>query len=167
MSYSYSCPTIDATLQRNIGTGFYNINGYYAAWFLSGKQPTITHDVLYYFYRREPSNARVTAQARQDYVTGDAAENNIELLAFLTGPGQLRITIGTKSYTHDATAGGMVSFKVPLQPGIPVFTLSRNGAQVLTFHGDVQIYGAGGLPSGVADMTYWSGSAARSGICSL
>jgi hypothetical protein len=159
-------PYTDATLQRNIGTGFYNLSGYYAAWFLTGKQPAITHDVLYYFYRREPTNARVTAQARQDYVTGGAAENNIELLAFLTGPAQLKITIGTKTYTQNAAAG-MASFKVPLQPGVPVFTLTRNGAQVFSFKGGVQIYGAGGLPSGVADMTYWSGSAARSGICSL
>jgi hypothetical protein len=61
----------------------------------------------------------------------------------------------------------MVSFKVPSQPGVPLFTLSRNGADVFSFEGGVQIYGASGLPSGVADMTYWSGSAARSGICAL
>jgi hypothetical protein len=163
---SQVAPYTDSTLQRTIGTGFYNLSGYYAAWFLTGKQPAITHDVLYYFYRREPSNARVTAQARQDYATGGAAENNIELLAFLTAPGQLKVTIGGKTYTQNAAAG-MVSFKVPLQPGVPLFTLSRNGAQVFSFQGGVQAYGVGGIPSGVADMTYWSGSAARSGVCSM
>jgi hypothetical protein len=38
---------------------------------------------------------------------------------------------------------------------------------VFSFNGGVQIYGAGGIPSGVEDMTYWSGSGAKSGICSL
>jgi hypothetical protein len=163
---SQVAPYTDATLQRNIGTGYYDLSGYYAAWFLTGKAPAITHDVLYYFYRREPTTAKVTAQSQPDYVTGGAAENDIELLAFLTAPGELKITIGGKTYTHNAGAG-MVSFKVPSQPGVPLFTLSRNGADVFSFQGGVQIYGTGGLPSGVADMTYWSGSAARSGICSL
>jgi hypothetical protein len=163
---SQIAPYTDATLQRSIGTGYYDLSGYYAAWFLTGKQPTITHDVLYYFYRREPTTAKAPAQSQPDEVTAGAAENDIELLAFLTSPGQLKITIGGKTYTH-AAAAGMVSFKVPTQPGIPLFTLSRNGADVYSFKGGVQIYGAGGIPSGVADMTYWSGSAARSGVCSL
>jgi len=94
------------------------------------------------------------------------AENDIELLAFLTAPGELKITVGGKTYTKNAAAG-MVSFKVPALPGIPLFTLSRNGADVFSFKGGVQIYGESGLPSGVIDMTYWSGSAAKSGICSL
>jgi hypothetical protein len=159
-------PYTDTTLQRSIGTGFYDLSGYYATWFMTGKEPVITHDVLYYFYRREPSTAKVTAQSQPDYVTGGAAENDIELLGFLTAPGELKITIGGKTYTQNAPAG-IVSFKVPLQPGTPLFALSRNGADVFSFEGGVQIYGTGGLPSGVADMTYWSGSAARSGICSL
>jgi hypothetical protein len=164
---SQIAPYTDATLQRNIGTGYYDLNGYYAAWFLAGQEPAITHDVLYYFYRREPTTAKAPAQGQPYYVTGGAAENEIELLAFLTAPGQLKITIGGKTYTHDAAAAGMVSFKVPSQPGVPRFTLSRNGADVFSFEGGVQIYGTNGLPSGVADMTYWSGSASRSGICSL
>jgi hypothetical protein len=160
-------PYTDATLKRSIGTGYYDLNGFYAAWFLSGQEPAITHDVLYYFYRREPTNAAASAQGQPEHLAGsDAAENDIELLAFLTAPGELKITIGGKTYTQNAGAGG-VSFKVPSQPGIPLFTLSRNGVQVFSFQGGVQIYGAGGLPSGVADLTYWSGSAAKSGICSL
>ena len=56
-------PYTDATLRRDIGTGFYNLNAFYATWFLLGKQPAITHDVLYYFYRREPTNAAGPAQS--------------------------------------------------------------------------------------------------------
>jgi hypothetical protein len=160
-------PYTDITLQRTIGTGYYDLSGYYAAWYLTGKVPAITHDVLYYFYRREPTTAKAPAQSQPDYAVGGAAENDIEVLGFLTAPGQLKITIGGKTYTHDATAAGMVSFKVPSQAGVPLFALSRNGADVFSFEGGVQIYGEGGIPSGVADMTYWSGSAAKSGICSL
>ena len=101
-----------------------------------------------------------------DTAAGTPAEDNIELVAFLTAPGELKITIGGHTYTQSALAG-TTSFKVPLQPGIPLFTLSRTGADVFSFNGGVQIYGAGGLPSQVQDLTYWSGSAAKSGICAL
>jgi len=159
-------PYTDATLNRRIGTGFYNLSGYYAAWFLTGHQPQITHDVLYYFYRREPSNAAANAQAQGDAVRSSTASDHIELLAFLTAPGVLKIEINGQTYTEDAPAG-VVSYTIPTQPGTPVFTLSRSGADVFSFASDVQIYGESGLPSGVMDLTYWSGSAAASGLCSL
>jgi Glycosyl hydrolase family 71 len=159
-------PYTDVTLNRSIGTGYYDLAGYYTAWFMTGNQPPITHDVLYYFYRREPTNAAGVGQIQADAVKSGDAENDIELLAFLTAPGTLKITIGGKTYTQNASAG-IVSFKVPTQAGIPLFTLSRNGADVFSFSGGVQIYGTGGIPSGVLDMTYWSGSASKLGICAL
>jgi Glycosyl hydrolase family 71 len=160
-------PYTDATLRTDIGTGFYDLTGYYAAWFLLGMQPPITHDVLYYFYRREPTNAASPAQSVANKLVGNAAaENNIELVAFLTAPATLKITIGGQSFTQEAAAG-ISSFKVPSAPGNPQFTLSRNGADVFSFQGPVQIYGTSGLPSGVIDMTYWSGSASKSGVCAL
>ena len=58
-------PYTDATLRTDIGTGYYDLNGYYAAWFLTGQQPQITHDVLYYFYRREPTTAPARRKARR------------------------------------------------------------------------------------------------------
>jgi len=159
-------PVTDATLNRSIGTGYYNLTGYYASWFLTGQQPPITHDVLYYFYRRETTTAAGPAQSQLDTIATGAAQNEIELLAFLTSPGVLKISIGGKTYTQNAPAG-MVSFSVPSQAGTPVFTLSRSGADVFSFQAGVQIYGAGGLPSGVQDLTYWSGSASKTGTCSL
>ncbi len=160
-------PYTDATLRTDIGTGFYNLTGYYAAWFLTGVQPPITHDVLYYFYRREPSNAASPAQSTPNKLTGNApAENNIELVSFLTAPATIAITIGGQSFRQDAAAG-ISSFKVPIAAGNPQFSLSRSGAEVFSFQGPVQIYGTSGLPSGIIDMTYWSGSASKSGICAL
>jgi hypothetical protein len=161
-------PYTDATLRTDIGTGYYDLNGYYAAWFLTGQQPQITHDVLYYFYRREPTSAPGPAQSQKEAIASGTGtpENDIELVAFLTAPGVLKITIGGNTYTQNASAG-VVSFKVPSQPGTPLFTLSRNGSDVFSFTGGVYIYGSGGLPSGVQDLTYWSGSAAKSGMCAL
>jgi hypothetical protein len=159
-------PTTDATLQRTIGTGFYNLTGYYASWFLNGEQPKITHDVLYYFYRREATTAASPAQKDKVTLVTGTAENNIELLAFLTSPGVLKITVGGKTYTQNAAAG-VVSFKVPSQAGTPLFTLSRSGADVFSFHGGVPIYGSAGLPSGIQDLTYWNGSASKTGVCAL
>jgi len=160
-------PYTDATLRTDIGTGFYNLTGYYATWFLVGAQPPITHDVLYYFYRREPTNAASPAQSVANKLTGGAAaEDNIELVSFLAAPATLRITIGGRSFSQEAAAG-ISSFKVPSAPGSPQFALSRNGAEIFSFQGPVQIYGASGLPSGVIDMTYWSGSASKSGVCAL
>jgi glycosyl hydrolase family 71 len=159
-------PYTDATLRTDIGTGFYNLNAFYASWFLSGKQPTISHDVLYYFYRREFSNAASAAQSAPNKIVNSAPEDNIELLAFLTAPGELKITIGGHSFTQSAPAG-ITSFKVPSAPGTPAFSLSRGGAPLVSFQGPIQIFGAAGLPSGVIDMTYWSGSASSSGVCTL
>jgi Glycosyl hydrolase family 71 len=159
-------PGTDTSLRRSIGTGYYNLAGYYASWFLTGQQPQITHDVLYYFYRREATSAAGPAQSQLDGIATGAAQNDIELLAFLTSPGVLKITIGGKTYTQNAAAG-VVSFSVPSQAGTPVFTLSRSGADVFSFQGGITIYGAGGLPSGVQDLTYWNGSASKTGVCSL
>lgn len=159
-------PYTDATLRRDIGTGFYNLNAFYSTWFLTGKQPTISHDVLYYFYRREVSSAASAAQSAPNKIMNSAPEDNIELLAFLTAPGELKITIAGQSVTQNAPAG-ITSFKVPSSPGVPVFSLSRAGTPVISFQGPIQIFGPGGLPSGVIDMTYWSGSAATSGVCAL
>jgi Glycosyl hydrolase family 71 len=160
-------PYTDATLRTDIATGFYDLTGYYAAWFSSGNQPAITHDVLYYFYRREPSNAASPAQSAPNKIMGGgSAEDNIELVSFLTAPATVKITIGGRTFTQDEPAG-ISSFKVPTAAGTPQFTLSRNGTDAFSFPGTVQIYGPSGLPSGVIDMTYWSGSASQAGICAL
>jgi Glycosyl hydrolase family 71 len=159
-------PATDTTLNRTIGTGFYNLTGYYAAWFVTGHEPQITHDVLYWFYRREPTAAKQTAQAKSDHIYSGTADDQIEVIAFLTSPGTLKVTFGGHTYTENAKAG-MVSFKVPTGAGTPNFTLSRNGSEVFSFNGGIQIYGPSGLPSGTQDLTYWSGSASKTGICSL
>jgi hypothetical protein len=160
-------PATDTTLNRSIGTGFYDLTAYYAAWFLTGTQPAITHDVLYYFYRREPTGAAASRQSEGDKMAiAGAIDDNIELVAFLTAPGVISITIGGHTYSENAPAG-VTSFTIASEAGTPVFSLSRNETPVFSFQGGIQIYGHSGLPNGTLDLTYWSGSASQSGICSL
>ena len=137
-------PYTDATSRTDIGTGFYDLNAFYATWFLTGKQPPITHDVLYYFYRREPTDAAAPAQSAPNKIVNSSPEDNIEVLAFLTAPGELKITIGGQTSVQNAPAG-MTSFKVHTAPGTPVFSLARGGAEVFSFRGPIQIFGRGGL----------------------
>jgi len=122
--------------------------------------------VLYYFYRREPTGAASPAQSKPNKIVNSSPEDNIELLAFLTAPGELKITIGGHSEIQNAPAG-ITSFKVRMAPGTPTFSLSRSGAEVFSFPGPIQIFGPAGIPSGVIDMTYWGGSASRRGACTL
>jgi len=159
-------PYTDATLRTDIGTGFYDLNAFYATWFLTGNQPPITHDVLYFFYRREPTDAAGPAQSAPNKIINSTPENDIELLAFLTAPGELKITIDGHTSAQQAPAG-ITSFKVHTAPGTPVFALERGGSEVISFQGPIQIFGSGGLPTGVIDMTYWSGSASKAGVCAL
>lgn len=164
---SANSPYTDTSLKRTIGTGYYNLNGYYAAWFLTGQVPKIDHDVLYWFYRKEPTNAAAPGQKQvSKIVPGGTPEDTIEVLTFLVAPGQLKITIDGHTTLHDVAAG-LRSIKIPTAPGVPTFALVRNNAEVFSFQGGVQIYGKAGLPSGTMDMTYYSGSASSSGVCSL
>jgi len=153
-------------LSGSSGTGFFNLTGYYAAWFHKGSPPPITHDVLYYFYRKHPINADAP-QAKKK--TRPAFKNIrgvdlIEVVGFLTAPGKLSVTIGKQQYSKEVEAG-VQSFEVPLTPGVPVFSLERGGKPVLFFKGTTKIYGQEGLSNGFADFTYWSGSASSSGTC--
>ena len=159
-------PYTDATLARDIGTGYYDLNGYYASWFLTGHEPVITHDVLYYFYRREAADAAAPAQSLPLRLANGRSDDEIELLAFLTAPGMLEISVAGQRFTQAAPAG-VTSFKIPSRAGVPEFSLSRNGHPVFSFPGGVEIQGGGGIPSGVLDMTYWSGSADANGRCTL
>jgi Glycosyl hydrolase family 71 len=153
-------------LDGTSGNGYYNLTGYYTSWYASKVQPVIDHDVLYYFYRKEPTTAVAPSQTSLAKLSFGTATNEIELLAFLTAPGTLTVTIDGKTYSQSAPAG-MTSFMVPTAPGIPKFSLVRNGAPVISFQSGPQIYGAGGLPTGIQDLTYWSGSASVSGVCSI
>jgi Glycosyl hydrolase family 71 len=146
-------PYTDATLAPAMGTGFYDLNAYYATWFVTGMQPALTQDVLYWFHRRMRSTVAHPNQPNSFTAVGPAEESTIELLAFLTLPGIVAI-----NNVLGAAPAGITSFRQPTVPGNPQFKLMRNGSNVKTATSPVTIYGPAGAPSGLLDLTYWSGS---------
>lgn len=162
-------PATDATLAGDLGTGFYSLNGYYAAWFLTGAPPAITHDALYFFHRREPVGAPATAQAQPTTAVlagGGPGVDRLEVLPMLTAPATVVVTLGPRTERWDAGAG-LSSHWLELAPGTPHFSLERGGETVLAFPGPIEIAGDAGLPSHTLDLTYWSGSGSAAGRCTL
>ncbi|MET4096015.1 endo-1,3-alpha-glucanase family glycosylhydrolase [Arthrobacter sp. UYCu712] len=122
------------------GYAVLDMAAYYISWFKSGVKPTITQDALYWSHRSQTTNApysklpigRNGEPMPMSIPNGDAAKNEVELVAVLKSPGRLTITQGSNVKTMDAPAG-LTSFKVPLVAGItPSFKLARSGATVQT-----------------------------------
>lgn len=120
------------------GYAFYELSGYYGAWFKTGTQPPIVRDTLYYFHRANSMDPAVAPpdleQQREVYepVNGPAVPvDEIELVGFLTAPGTLVIDVGGVRHEHSVDAG-IQTFRVPLVEGTPVFSLERDGATVVT-----------------------------------
>ncbi|MFF2031890.1 endo-1,3-alpha-glucanase family glycosylhydrolase [Arthrobacter sp. NPDC058192] len=122
------------------GYAVMDMAAYYISWFKSGVKPTVTQDALYWNHRSQTTNApysktplgRNGKPAPMFIPNGDAAKNEVELVAVLKTPGRLTITQGSNVKTMDAPAG-LTSFKVPLVAGTtPSFKLSRSGTTVQT-----------------------------------
>jgi hypothetical protein len=147
-------PCTDVTLTPGIGDGFYKLLAYYNTWFVTGIQPLITKDVAYWCYKSMLSTAAHPNQPLPIKIVPPGIESaNIELLAFLTAPATLVIN-GIATLAQP----GITSFTQPMVPGFPTFRVQRDGSDVFEFQGPVQIFGPGGQPSGVTDLTYSSGS---------
>ncbi len=158
-------PCTDATGNPSIGNGYYDQTAFYATWFATGTEPEIVRDVLYFTYRRANSKVAHPKQTNPFVVVGTPPEeDNVEIYAFLTDPGILQISIGGLAHSSAVLPAGRQVFKCPCAPGIPRFTLRRNGSNVFAVDGPAQIYGPTGLPSGILDMTYLNGSVSAAGI---
>ncbi|WPJ96129.1 glycoside hydrolase family 71 protein [Coraliomargarita algicola] len=120
---------------------FYDLAAYYVSWFKNEQQPAIIRDALYYFYRVQPHDAEPSS-AYQDgpfvFSAQDTPQSEIELLAFLTSPGTIEITINGQT-TSSAVGSGIQSLTVPLQAGVPSFRLIRNGSTVMEMKGNWEI----------------------------
>lgn len=148
------------------GTGYYNLTGYYATWFLTGKQPEIKRDVLYYFHRKQgisapTPNLQQSLKSKPIHIWG---KDMIDVVAFLTAPATVKVTINNTAHTEELSAG-LQGFTVPLQEGKPHFKLIRDDQTIINFESDAYIYGQQGMPSGYGDLTYWSGGATENGTC--
>lgn len=157
-------PYTDA--EGSSGTGYFNLTGYYATWFLTGRPPQITHDVLYYFYRKQSVHEKASKAGRQmsNAVLLQPGKDMIELVGFLTEPARLSISVGGRDYVK-AVGSGVQSFSAPLGSGVPRFSLLRDNKAVISFEGTTTINAGPDTRSGYADLTYWSGSASAEGTC--
>ncbi|MEO5778616.1 MAG: endo-1,3-alpha-glucanase family glycosylhydrolase, partial [Arthrobacter oryzae] len=129
------------------GHAVLDMAAYYISWFKNGVKPAITQDALYWSHRSHPTSApyskttvgRNGKPAPMYIPNGDAAKNEVELVAVLKTPGRLTITQGSNVKSMDAPAG-LTSFKVPLVAGTtPSFKLVRGGTTVRTMTSDTPV----------------------------
>ena len=146
-----------------IGFAPYDINAYYTQWFKTGVQPEIVRDTLYYFYRKHHTDVEQAKGAKWKFrdeggphgESGTVEHNEIEVLAFLTASGTLRVDVAGKVCQMEA-APGITSFKVPLPKGlafVPQFSLIRNGQIILSKSGHFAVMDKVEFPN----MLYCSG----------
>jgi Glycosyl hydrolase family 71 len=120
--------------QRGRAVG--DVAAYYITWFKTGQKPPLLRDALYYFHRTHATGLGYdTTRQRKPMrlVQGDPISDQVELLAFVTGPGKLVIRQGQDVRTQDVPAAGVVSFKTLLRPGTtPEFEWQPAGAPAQT-----------------------------------
>lgn len=128
---------------------FLELNSYYSAWYKTGVQPAIKQDKLYYAYRNRskyltkgwnPDKKEwydiTRGEGRVDQIHDDV-EDNVYVTTLLTAPADLTVTIGKATKTFPMPAG-IAHVAVPMEPGVPHFTLNRKasgGKPVLDFWG--------------------------------
>ena len=135
----------------------------------SGQQPAITHDVLYYFYRREATTAAVPGQSKPDQIY----QGNPRRTTLKWSPpfdcARHPQDHDRRPDIHRPAIAGESSFKIPIHAGTPkVFTTGRAGA-------GCRVLVPGRRPNlwthrpavGVEDLTCTGAAAPRQGICSL
>jgi hypothetical protein len=129
------------------GYAVLDMAAYYISWFKSGVKPTVTQDALYWSHRSHATSAPYSklpigrdGKPTPMYISnGDAARNEVELVAVLKSPGRLTITQGGNVKSMDAPAG-LTSFKVPLVAGTtPSFKLARSGTTVRTLNSNTPV----------------------------
>ncbi len=111
---------------------FYDLTAYFNDWYKTGTPPAILRDAIAYCERTEiiPSATGSIAGARMQRMERTPLFNRIELLAFLTAPATLEITLGNHIWREGASAG-LAVFSIPARAGRPIFTIVRDGRVVL------------------------------------
>lgn len=121
------------------GYAFYYLSAFYTQWFKTGNVPEIKRDALFYFYRIQSTEDEpdLTKQSKMFTMRGKPS-NQIELLAFLKEPATLEIELAGEKKSMDAPEG-MVSFKIPLKPGTPIFRIRKGDTVELELTGRERI----------------------------
>lgn len=133
--------TENTQIQPSTETGYspLDLNSYYINKF-KGLTPTIKRDALYVshrvqFYETQPSllNSTYNGFTYNKLMTLRAgstpARNTVEVLSFLTAPGDVTVKVGTNTYTYAAPAGEFAK-TFPLAVGQVSASMSRAGQLV-------------------------------------
>jgi hypothetical protein len=138
---------------------FYDLSAYYTAWFKTGRPPRILRDAIYYSHRNQifqPDHPPKPGDKPYKLLGDTPVANDIEMLAMLTAPATLEITIAGKSYRQNASAG-LAAFRVPAAPGRPQFRILRGPATVVEKLSDWTI----DANPDIATPLYFGGSSTR------
>jgi hypothetical protein len=117
------------------GYVFYDLTAYNVAIFKTGHRPAVRRDAIYAVYRNQPTDAEMTRQKLGcSFIPAGSESNRIEMLAFLTAPAVLSVSMGS-GHVDQATQAGLQFLSVPLQSGTPRFTIFRHSKPVISLMG--------------------------------
>ncbi len=98
---------------------------FFIQWYKTGREPAITRDAVYYFYRTQPKSADA-GKPPVAHRYGPVADT-LYITANLTAAADLRVTLGTQTRTLHLPAGS-TDAQTPIAAGPgPAFELMRNG----------------------------------------
>ncbi len=135
---------------RHCHAGYLELSKYYIQWYKTGRQPGISRDGLFYFYRVHPKGAQATLAKPTTVPAGFAdpswmakpvtdqlgdVQDNLYLTTMLTAPAELRVTSGDTQTRYPMSAG-IAHIAVPFHPGAQHFELYRQGKCLLTLDGE-------------------------------
>jgi hypothetical protein len=102
-------------------------------------KPAVRRDAIYAVYRNQPTNAELTRQKQGcAFIPVGSESNRIEMLAFLTAPAVLSVSVGS-GHVEQPNQAGLQIISLPLQPGTPRFAIFRQGKPVVSLMGPWEI----------------------------
>jgi glucan endo-1,3-alpha-glucosidase len=103
---------------------------FFIEWYKTGREPAITRDAVYYFYRTQPKSVDA-GKPPVAHKYGPVADV-VYITANLTAPAELRVTQGGETHVVKLPAGS-TDAEAPIGPGAPpAFTLLRDGKAILS-----------------------------------
>jgi len=125
---------------------------YYVSWYKRGSPPPVTQDKVFFAYRdRSRWLTRAWDPAKKEWKVHtmgkwpftqvhDDVQDRLYFSAFLTAPGQLTVRLAGQS-KNCALPAGVSHGDLPLAPGVPQFSLTRDGKPVLEVVGRRSVIG--------------------------
>lgn len=117
------------------GWSFLKLNAYYVTQYKTGQYPAVARDAVFVTHRVQPSNAdgESSAAPMRPTLGGATAppRDRVEVIAMLTAPADIIVSLGSNTQTTHAPAGTTVTL-APLPLGEISVEVVRGGTTVLT-----------------------------------